>query len=28
VPFVLAYTAWSFWVFRKRVEARPEQLTY
>jgi cytochrome d ubiquinol oxidase subunit II len=28
VPFVLAYTAWSYWIFRGRVEARPEQLTY
>jgi cytochrome d ubiquinol oxidase subunit II len=28
VPFVLAYTVWSYWVFRRRVEARPDQLTY
>lgn len=28
VPFVLAYTIWSYWIFRRRVEARPEQLTY
>ena len=28
VPVVLAYQIWSYWVFRKRVEARPEKLTY
>ncbi|HVM70843.1 MAG TPA: cytochrome d ubiquinol oxidase subunit II [Anaerolineales bacterium] len=28
VPIVLAYQAWTYWVFRKRVEARPEKLTY
>jgi cytochrome d ubiquinol oxidase subunit II len=28
VPIVLAYQAWSYWVFRKRVQAKPEQLTY
>ena len=28
VPIVLAYQAWTYWVFRKRVEARLEKLTY
>jgi cytochrome d ubiquinol oxidase subunit II len=28
VPIVLAYQAWSYWIFRKRVEAKPENLTY
>ncbi len=28
VPIVLVYQGWSYWVFRKRVEAKPEQLTY
>lgn len=28
VPIVLAYQGWNYWVFRKRVEARPEKLTY
>ena len=28
VPVVLAYQAWNYWVFRKRVEAKPEKLTY
>jgi cytochrome d ubiquinol oxidase subunit II len=28
VPVVLAYQAWSYWVFRKRVEGKPEHLTY
>jgi cytochrome d ubiquinol oxidase subunit II len=28
VPIVLIYQAWSYWVFRKRVESQPEQLTY
>jgi cytochrome d ubiquinol oxidase subunit II len=28
VPIVLIYQGWSYWVFRKRVEARPEKLTY
>ncbi len=28
VPVVLAYQAWSYWVFRKRVESKPEKLTY
>ena len=28
VPVVLAYQIWTYWVFRKRVEARPEKLTY
>jgi cytochrome d ubiquinol oxidase subunit II len=28
VPIVLAYQGWTYWVFRKRIEARPEGLTY
>ena len=28
VPIVLAYQAWSYWVFRKRIESKPESLTY
>jgi cytochrome d ubiquinol oxidase subunit II len=27
-PLVLVYQAWSYWVFRKRIEAHPEKLTY
>jgi len=28
VPMVLAYQAWSYRVFRKRIESKPETLTY
>lgn len=28
VPIVLAYQGWSYWVFRKRLENKPEQLHY
>lgn len=28
VPIVLAYQAWSYWVFRKRIRGTPEELTY
>ncbi len=28
VPIVLVYQGWSYWVFRKRIEAKPEKLTY
>jgi cytochrome d ubiquinol oxidase subunit II len=28
VPIVLAYQAWSYWVFRKRIEGKPEKLIY
>ncbi len=28
VPVVLIYQGWSYWVFRKRVESKPEALTY
>ncbi len=28
VPIVLIYQGWSYWVFRKRIEAKPEGLTY
>jgi len=28
VPIVLIYQGWSYWVFRKRIENKPETLTY
>jgi cytochrome bd ubiquinol oxidase subunit II len=28
VPIVLGYQIWSYWIFRKRVETKPENLTY
>jgi cytochrome d ubiquinol oxidase subunit II len=28
VPVVLIYQGWTYWVFRKRIQARPETLTY
>ncbi len=28
LPIVLAYQAWTYWIFRKRVDAKPEELTY
>jgi len=28
VPVVLAYQIWTYWVFRKRVASKPENLTY
>jgi cytochrome d ubiquinol oxidase subunit II len=28
VPLVLAYQAWTYWVFRQRVEVRPTELVY
>jgi cytochrome d ubiquinol oxidase subunit II len=28
VPMVLAYQGWSYWVFRKRIQSKPESLTY
>ncbi len=28
VPLVLLYQGWSYWVFRKRVTERPQELTY
>jgi cytochrome d ubiquinol oxidase subunit II len=28
VPIVLAYQGWSYWIFRKRIEEKPERLTY
>jgi cytochrome d ubiquinol oxidase subunit II len=28
VPVVLLYQGWSYWVFRRRVEGKPESLTY
>lgn len=28
VPIVLLYQGWSYWVFRNRIQAEPEKLTY
>ena len=28
VPIVLIYQGWSYWIFRKRITAKPEALTY
>ena len=28
LPIVMAYQAWTYWVFRKRIETKPEILTY
>jgi cytochrome d ubiquinol oxidase subunit II len=28
VPIVLVYQGWTYWIFRKRVEAKPEKLIY
>lgn len=28
VPVVLLYQGWSYWIFRKRIKAEPEALTY
>jgi cytochrome d ubiquinol oxidase subunit II len=28
LPFVLAYLIWTYWIFRKRVEAKSEKLVY
>ncbi len=28
VPIVLAYQIWTYWVFRKRIETKPDQLLY
>jgi len=28
VPIILVYQGWTYWVFRKRVETKPENLTY
>ena len=28
VPIILAYQIWTYWVFRKRVETKPDQLIY
>ena len=28
VPLVLLYQGWSYWVYRKRLEEKPDQLTY
>ncbi len=28
VPIILAYQAWTYWVYRQRISAKPEDLTY
>ncbi len=28
VPLILAYQAWTYWIFRKRISAEPKDLTY
>jgi cytochrome d ubiquinol oxidase subunit II len=28
MPIVLVYLGWIYWIFRKRVEAKPEKMTY
>jgi cytochrome d ubiquinol oxidase subunit II len=28
VPVILAYQIWTYWIFRKRVDVKPENLTY
>ena len=28
IPVVLIYQGWSYWVFRKRVSEKPQELTY
>jgi cytochrome d ubiquinol oxidase subunit II len=28
VPVVLIYQGWSYWVFRQRIESKPEKLVY
>jgi cytochrome d ubiquinol oxidase subunit II len=28
VPIVLVYQGWSYWIFRKRIQAKPQELTY
>lgn len=28
VPIMLVYQGWTYWIFRKRVDAKPENLTY
>jgi cytochrome d ubiquinol oxidase subunit II len=28
VPIVLIYQGWSYWIFRKRIQAKPQELTY
>ncbi len=28
VPIVLAYQGWTYWIFRRRLEAKPESFTY
>jgi len=28
VPIVLVYQGWSYWVFRERIQSKPENLTY
>jgi cytochrome d ubiquinol oxidase subunit II len=28
VPIILIYQGWTYWIFRKRIAATPEELTY
>ncbi|MEA3439232.1 MAG: cytochrome d ubiquinol oxidase subunit II [Chloroflexota bacterium] len=28
LPIIMAYQAWTYWVFRKRIETKPDTLTY
>jgi cytochrome d ubiquinol oxidase subunit II len=28
VPIVLVYQGWTYWIFRKRVETKPENMVY
>jgi cytochrome d ubiquinol oxidase subunit II len=28
VPIILAYQIWTYWVFRKRVETKTDQMMY
>jgi cytochrome d ubiquinol oxidase subunit II len=28
VPIVLLYQGWTYWIFRKRIESKPETLVY
>ena len=28
VPVVLAYQAWTYWIFRKRIVEKPDKLEY
>jgi cytochrome d ubiquinol oxidase subunit II len=28
LPIILIYQAWSYWIFRKRLETKVDELTY